>query len=360
MRDFGLDDVTGLDGGEVVGRQPLGDIGLTVGIYLTGLERLEDRLRVGVVVVADLVEVPHALVEGQILAPPVGVALVSDLDAEFGACKGVWAGADGNLHRGFGEILALPLGLLQDRAQAKDQRQFAVFGVEGEADRAFAGLLHRRDLLPRGGVARVAVGAEFFHRPHHVIDRDRAAVRESGLGPQGEFGVGAGVVGIYRFGQQPVKREGFVIIPAHQRLDREGRNAKCCAPLGHEGVETVVTARLAPAVGAALWGIGVHLRQGHKIRGESGVAIHSYAVRRFRLRACGIERQQCRQPEPAQTGPQFPVHPPTLPYPAVVWADSKGEIESIQTFSLAIGGERTIKTLLLDRFLACMKPASKT
>jgi len=27
---------------------------------------------------------------------------------------------------------------------------------------------------------------------------------------------------------------------------------------------------------------------------------------------------------------------------------------------LAIGGEGTIKTLLLDRFLACMKPASKT
>jgi hypothetical protein len=35
-------------------------------------------------------------------------------------------------------------------------------------------------------------------------------------------------------------------------------------------------------------------------------------------------------------------------------------VAAFQTFSLAIGGEGTITTLLLDRFLACMKPASKT
>jgi hypothetical protein len=49
-----------------------------------------------------------------------------------------------------------------------------------------------------------------------------------------------------------------------------------------------------------------------------------------------------------------------LPFPAVVLPDPRTEIVAIQTFSLAIGGDGTIKTLLLDRFLACMKPASKT
>ncbi len=48
--------------------------------------------------------------------------------------------------------------------------------------------------------------------------------------------------------------------------------------------------------------------------------------------------------------------------PPVFWPlfQTKPEVESFQTFSLAIPEERTIKTLLLDRFLACMKPASTT
>ena len=40
--------------------------------------------------------------------------------------------------------------------------------------------------------------------------------------------------------------------------------------------------------------------------------------------------------------------------------NTKPLLVAIQTFSLAIGGEGTIRTLLLDRFLACMKPASMT
>jgi hypothetical protein len=42
------------------------------------------------------------------------------------------------------------------------------------------------------------------------------------------------------------------------------------------------------------------------------------------------------------------------------WPNPKAGIKAIQTFSLAIGGEGIIQSLLLDRFLACMKPASKT
>jgi hypothetical protein len=56
----------------------------------------------------------------------------------------------------------------------------------------------------------------------------------------------------------------------------------------------------------------------------------------------------------------FVIIPCGSPFLAVVLPDTKSMIVAIQTFSLAIGGEGTIKTLLLDRFLACMKPASKT
>jgi hypothetical protein len=44
----------------------------------------------------------------------------------------------------------------------------------------------------------------------------------------------------------------------------------------------------------------------------------------------------------------------------VIDGQSRAVIVPFQTFSLAIGGETIIQALLLDRFLACMKPASKT
>jgi hypothetical protein len=56
----------------------------------------------------------------------------------------------------------------------------------------------------------------------------------------------------------------------------------------------------------------------------------------------------------------FVIIPRRSPFLAVVLPDTKSMIVAIQTFSLAIGGDGTIKNLLLDRFLACMKPASKT
>ncbi len=46
--------------------------------------------------------------------------------------------------------------------------------------------------------------------------------------------------------------------------------------------------------------------------------------------------------------------------PVFVEPDSSYVLEPFQTFSLAIGAQGIIQSLLLDRFLACMKPASIT
>jgi hypothetical protein len=44
----------------------------------------------------------------------------------------------------------------------------------------------------------------------------------------------------------------------------------------------------------------------------------------------------------------------------VLWRERNAAPEPFQTFSLDIGNGARIKSLLLDRFLACMKPASIT
>jgi hypothetical protein len=51
----------------------------------------------------------------------------------------------------------------------------------------------------------------------------------------------------------------------------------------------------------------------------------------------------------------------TIPVPALlIDPEPKRRFQSFQTFSLATGEQLRIKELLLDRFLACMKPASIT
>ena len=342
MRNFGLDHRSIGDGGEVVGRQPFGGVAFAIGRNLACLERLECGGVGGIVVIADLVKVPLALVEGQILAPPVRVALVACKDAKFGLVQHIGAGTDGQVLRRFSEILALPLRLFQDRAQTKDQRQFAVFDVEGELHRPLAGLFHRGDLFPGTKISRSADCAQSLHRPHNVFDRDGRTVRESGLGAEGEFDVGPSLVRINRFGQKAVKREGFIIAAAHQRLDRQGRDAGGCAAFGHIGVEAVKAAGFAPAENATLGGIGVDLRQGHKIRGQGRGAIHSYAMLRFGIcrGTCQNKGQGCRKPVPPARGGLD--HRDGLSALGIIWHKIMTSREAIQTFSLARGGETTI------------------
>ena len=205
MWDFRLYDVTRGDSGEIVVGQPFLRVAFAVGACIARFERLEHDTGIAEVFVINLVEVVHAFVEGHVFAPPIGVFGEVDEFAGLELANGIGAGADGGYERGGGEIFALPLGFLQDRAQAEDQGQFAVNHIEGEFDRPWPGDFGFGDLAPGGGIAGLAFGAEFLKRPKHVFGGDRGAVRESGAFTQGKFYVGAGLIGIDRFGEKAVK-----------------------------------------------------------------------------------------------------------------------------------------------------------
>ena len=148
VRHLKLDHVARGDGRKVVAAGPFRQVVLAVGGDAAAFHRFEDRDRVGEVVVADGVEVPHAPVHGQVLAPPVRVAAIGDADARIDRVDDIGARAGQLVQRRRLEVLAVEIGLPQDRAQAKDQRQFAVFGVEGEADAAVADGFCSCNLLP--------------------------------------------------------------------------------------------------------------------------------------------------------------------------------------------------------------------
>ena len=106
-----------------------------------------------------------------------------------------------------------------------------------------AGLFRRRDLFPSPGIARAAFCAQSLEGPQHIFRGHRASIRESGTFAQGEGDKAAGRVRLDRFGQKPVQREGFVHRPAHQRLNRQGRELAGRLSLYDEGVERIEPAR---------------------------------------------------------------------------------------------------------------------
>jgi hypothetical protein len=68
-------------------------------------------------------------------------------------------------------------------------------------------------------------------------------------------------------------------------------------------------------------------------------------------------RKRKRAPPPQSHCSHFADNPLLF---ALVAAEGNRAIQPFQTFSLALGDPLRIKELLLDRFLACMKPASIT
>ena len=300
MRDFRFHDLAALHGGKVVLRVPplgveLADIGQRL-----RLERLLQHRVVAVELDPDFVEIVGAAPEGQVAAPVVAVAAQGDMAADLVVGHGVGAGADGHvLDPGGREILVLPLGLLQDRAQPGDQRQLAVGRVEGDPHAARPGRADARDLGPERPVAGMPLFAQHPVRPDHVLHRDRAAVGERRLLAQREFDPFAVRPGLDRFGQQPVKREGLVPRSPHQRFVGEVSQLPRRLALEREGVERVESPHIARHHAAALGGVGVGIGQGHKIRWQGGVSVHSYAVGGRRR---GGLAQHCKA-ERGQNGP---------------------------------------------------------
>ncbi len=260
---------------------PAGRVQLAPDVDLAGLEGLEHGVAVGEVVVADHLEIVQPLRQRQVPAPVVGVAAEADRAPRVHPVHDIGARADRHLHRAAGEVLPRPLRLLEDRPHAHQQRKLAVGGVEGEADRPLAGLLHPGDLGPGAEIAGMALGPERLEGPHHVLDRDRRAVREARLGAQGELDPGAGRVGLDRLAEQAVERERLVQRAQHQRLDHQvrlQRERHHRVALEHPGLERIEAAGFGEANRAALGGLGVGIGQVGKPSRKRGFAIHGKPV----------------------------------------------------------------------------------
>ena len=119
----------------VVGPRPVFRADLQPVIKLTGLEGFEGNAVVAKVIDRDGIKIVQALVDGQVLAPIVLVALVADRAPGLDLGDGVGAAAGRDFQVALVEVAGFPPVLGQYRELTKDQRQFAVFVVlEGEFD----------------------------------------------------------------------------------------------------------------------------------------------------------------------------------------------------------------------------------
>ena len=162
MGQFGQLDLALADSGEIVIGQPFGGIAFQPQRQLAGAKCFEHHARATKILDGDLVEIVQTAVEGQILAPPSGVLAIGDRLPRLGIGHHIRARTDRCLEACLVNGPVLPLRLLQDRAQAKDQRQFTVLGVEGKLHRTRTGRLGRCNLFPRRVIARAAQRAERF------------------------------------------------------------------------------------------------------------------------------------------------------------------------------------------------------
>ena len=128
----------------------------------------------------------------------------------------------------------------------------------------------------------MADGAECLIGPDHIGDGDRASIRKARLGAEDEFH--PCMIGGHfdRFGQKPVKREGFVPRPAQKRFVGQKpqlpRN-RACADMGIEAVEAAGFAgHDTPACGR----VGIGIGQMGEIRPEGWLTIHCDPMHRLR------------------------------------------------------------------------------
>ena len=188
MRDFRQHDVAALHRGEVVLRGPFLGVEFAHVGDGPGLEGLFHDRVVAVELDADFVEIGHAAAHRQVVAPIVGIAGEGDKSVDLVIGDHVGRGAEGDVLDGaFGKIPALPLGLLNDRAQPGEQGQVAFVGVESETHAARAGGLDAPDLVPEAAIAQVTDAPDGLEGKDHVLDRHRAAVGKPCLGAQGKL-----------------------------------------------------------------------------------------------------------------------------------------------------------------------------
>ncbi len=256
-------DVALADRIEVIARGPELGARLAPEIEMADLECLEGGHPVAIVGVADLVEVPLTLADGQILGPPVLDALVGNAAAGIHLLDAVGSRAQRNLERRLGKIARLAVGagglpemLGQDRQLADDHRQLAVaLDVEDERDLIVAGLLGLGHVLVVEGEVRRRL-LDGVEREDHVLGRDRLAVMEARLRTQLE-GRGAEVVGKGDpFGEQAIGRRRLVGAALHQLVVEQAQADRRIAP-HRKGIERVEGPKRPLPHAAALRRVGI-------------------------------------------------------------------------------------------------------
>ncbi len=206
-----LDDIAALHQRKVILRIPARHIELAVRVDLPNLESLECGGFIAEEFDAQFVEVVGADTERHICAPVIRIAPERDKAARFEGVDDIGRGRDRNdLGGAFGKVNAVPLSLLQDRAQTGQKSQLTVLDVEREADGTWSRLLHCVDPRPETTVARMSDSAECLIGPHDIFDGHRAAVRETCLFAQGKFDPLSIRSGLDRFGQHTIERERFI------------------------------------------------------------------------------------------------------------------------------------------------------
>ncbi len=119
------DEAAFLDGGNVVARRPVERGELLAEIEGAGLQAFELQRAVAVVLVAQLVEIEAAAIDGQVLAPVIGAALVGDVGAGIEVGDLVGAGAERLVERRLFEGVRGVIGLRENGELGDDERQVA-------------------------------------------------------------------------------------------------------------------------------------------------------------------------------------------------------------------------------------------
>ena len=278
-----LDHSSVAHGGKVVSGLPAPGVGLVAQVVEAFLERLEVAVGVAKEVEAQLVEIPEAAVDREILAPIGGIA--PQRHAPPGIDRGHPVGAAGERRRerGLLEMRGIDGVARQYRHQSEDERQLAV-AVRGdvEAHGAIAERGRARHLGVVDAIVRPAVVAQQFPGEDDVVGGDRRAVGERRPGVELEGDVGALVVCVDRARQQAVERERLVIAAHQQALVDRAAQLRRRQSLHDERVEAVEGAEHAAHQAPALGGVGIDVAEGGKIRRQRRLAVHRDGVARLR------------------------------------------------------------------------------
>ncbi len=250
---------------EVVSRGPVLGARLLVIVEIAGLEALKRDGLVAVIVEADLVVIPLALADGEVLAPIVGHPLIRDGAAWRHLLDAVGAGAKRRLERGLhgiarvaGRVLPRPVMLGQDGELAHDHGQLTIaLHVEAEGDLVGSGGFRLGDILVIERHARIG-GLVDLEAIDDVLGRDGRAVMPARS--LAELEGDRGKVGRVRgpFGDQAIGGRGLLQAVGHEGLIDEPEPGGRLA-LVKDGIEAVERADIGHAHDPALRRIGVHI-----------------------------------------------------------------------------------------------------